>query len=139
MDPLSVTASIVAIVGAGGSLASGLRKIYALKDAPDDLRQLYEELSEIRLLVSAIQEACRQRGNRVPVEDECDEFIYVTLKRSRDEVLGVEKLIAYDLTKVTSNGDELNKMAWMRARSQVQSAQARLRDTRSRLTGILNV
>jgi len=102
MDPLSVTASIVAIVGAGSSLASGLRSIYALKDAPDELLQLNEELFHVQLLVSAIQESCRQRGNRVSAEDQCDEFIFMTLKRSRDKVLDVEKLIVYGLTKVTA-------------------------------------
>ena len=139
MDPLSVTASIVAVVGAAGSLTSGLRKIHALKDAPDDLRQLYEELSDIHLLVSTIQASCRQWSNRVLVEDECDKFIAVTLKRSSAELLDVEKLIAYDLTKATSNGDKLDKMAWLRAQGKVRSAQARLRDTRSRLAEILNV
>lgn len=139
MDPLSITASIVAIVGAGGSLASGLRRIHALRDAPDDLLQLNEELSQIQLLVSAIQESCRQRGKRVSAEDQCDEFIFMTLRRSRDDVLNVEKLIAYDLTKVSSNGDKLDRGAWLGAQSKVQRAKDCLRETKSSLTGILNM
>ena len=139
MDPLSATASIVAVVGAAGSLASGLRKICALKDAPDDLRQLYEDLSYIHLLVSIIQDTWGQRDHTVLVEDQYDELIYITLRRSSAELLDIEKLIAYDLTKVSSNGDKLDKMAWLRAQGKVQSAQARLRETRSMLTGILNV
>lgn len=139
MDPLSVTASIVAIVGAGSSLASGLRSIYALKDAPDELLQLNEELFHVQLLVSAIQESCRQRGDRVSAEDQCDKLIFMTLKRSRDKVLDVEKLIAYDLTKVTANGDKLDKAAWLRAPSKVRRAKERLLEVRIALTGILNV
>ena len=139
MDPLSVAASILTIVGAGGSLASGLRRLYALKDAPDALRQLNAELTNIHLLVSAIQDSCRQRGNRVSSGDSCDEFIYAILKRSRDEVLDIEKLIAHELTKVTSNGDKLDKMAWLRTQSKVQRAKESLHETKNILTGILNV
>ena len=138
MDPLSITASILTLAAAGGSLTSTLHRLRALKDAPDDLLDLSAELEYIHLLASVIQNICRQRDDRLSASDGYDQLMYLSLKRSEHDVLRVEKLIAYDLTKVTSDGAKLDKVAWLRAQSKVQKAKERLRNTTNMLTGILN-
>ena len=55
MDPLSLTASIIAVFGAGGSLVKGLRKLLSLKDVPVFLLQLSDELSDTSRVVLASQ------------------------------------------------------------------------------------
>jgi hypothetical protein len=37
MDPLSLTASIIAVVSAGAALAKGLKKLYELKEAREEV------------------------------------------------------------------------------------------------------
>jgi hypothetical protein len=48
-DPLSLTASILAVVGAAQAAAKGIRKIIALKNAPEQLLQIYNEVCGVTL------------------------------------------------------------------------------------------
>jgi len=45
MDPLSLTASIIAVVTALHSAAQGLEKILSIREAPEQLAQVYNEVS----------------------------------------------------------------------------------------------
>ena len=56
MDPLSLTASIIAVLGAGGSVASGIERIVSLRHAPDALLALNNEIVDFQLVVRMIQE-----------------------------------------------------------------------------------
>lgn len=38
MDPLSTAASVLAVLGAAGATVRGLEKVWALKDAPKELK-----------------------------------------------------------------------------------------------------
>ena len=55
MDPLSVTASIITIIGVGGNIAKTLAKLASQKDAPDFILLLNNELADLHLVVLAIQ------------------------------------------------------------------------------------
>ncbi|SRR6266536_2223546 len=43
-DPLSLAASILAVAGAAQAAAKGIGKIIALKNAPEQLSQIYDEV-----------------------------------------------------------------------------------------------
>jgi hypothetical protein len=44
MDPLSVTASIIAVVTAAGQISKGLRSLYDLRHAPQEVIELANEV-----------------------------------------------------------------------------------------------
>ena len=46
MNPLSLTTCIIAVLGASGGAASGLRKLASLRRAPDAILALINELSD---------------------------------------------------------------------------------------------
>lgn len=50
MDPLSITASVLAVLGAVGQTAKALKKLWGLKDAPEELASL---VNEVHSLISA--------------------------------------------------------------------------------------
>lgn len=50
-DPLSVTAGILAIFGAGGKVGNGLRNLVQLRDAPDTLLALCNEFTDLQCIV----------------------------------------------------------------------------------------
>ena len=45
MDPFSISASIITVIGAAGTAIRGIEKILAVKDAPHELQDLYNEVS----------------------------------------------------------------------------------------------
>ncbi|MCJ1382884.1 hypothetical protein MMC17_005997 [Xylographa soralifera] len=127
MDPLSLTVSIIALFGAGGSAAKGLRKIISLKDAPDELQQLNNEVSGICMIVSTIKDCCRYREDHSLVVNAESNYVSTTLQRAKDLALELDIFVAYELTKVVANGDKVDRIAWLRAGGKVGKLKDRLR------------
>ena len=54
-DPLSITASIIAVVGAAECVTKTLAKIRSIRNAPDELLALINEVSDLKIILSDIQ------------------------------------------------------------------------------------
>jgi hypothetical protein len=48
MDPLSITASVIAVLQIGGASEIALSKLLSLRDAPQQLQQLWNETEALR-------------------------------------------------------------------------------------------
>ena len=131
MDPISLTASIVALVGAGGSVAKGFRKLISLKQVPESLLQLNKEVSDLQLVVSATQELCWQHNEsfREP-RTQPHHVLENALKKAKTAILELEVLIAYVLTKATAGGEKVDHFAWIREESKTKVMKERLRASR---------
>ena len=53
MDPISLIASIVTIIGTGGTVGRGLRDLAQVRHAPQVLLQLKDQVSDLHLLIEA--------------------------------------------------------------------------------------
>ena len=126
MDPLSLTASIIAVIGAGGSLVRGLRKLLSLKDAPIWLLQLSNEVSDTSRVVSCIAEHCRVQDRYLTSCEPEASLVCTRLIQARNIVFEVEKLAAYELTKVVSGADRVAPAAWLRSQSKIHDLKDRL-------------
>lgn len=133
MDPLSITAGIIAVLGAGGKVAGGLSKIRGLRRAPDALLQLNNEVTDLQLLVQAIDELYRQNNETTAIQQE---VVCSTLERAKHTVLELEKLIAYTLTKETGVGTEVDRVNWFRYHDRVKEMRDSLRCVRSDLNAV---
>ena len=136
MDPLSLTASIIAVFGAGGTIAKGLGKIRRLKRAPDVLLQLNNDVTDLHLLIRAVDELYRQRNNLSSASTLQEEVVCRTLERAKHAVLELEKLIGYILTKETNAGTEVNNLAWIRAVDRITETKGNIRAARDNLNTV---
>ncbi|MCJ1391225.1 hypothetical protein MMC18_004087 [Xylographa bjoerkii] len=142
MDPLSLTASIIAVIGAGAAVAKCVRKLACVKDAPNAVLQLDAEITDVRLVVSMIKERCRPRDKPSLSENEDNNIICNTLQRTKDIVLELDILLRYGLTKITTKGEKIDVIAWMRTESKVHALKERLRNVKIDLIvaiGIMNM
>ncbi|KAH6722050.1 hypothetical protein BKA61DRAFT_166849 [Leptodontidium sp. MPI-SDFR-AT-0119] len=57
MDPLSLTASLIAVVGLASQTSKALRSLYNLRHAPREILELANEVSELQALLSLVQKA----------------------------------------------------------------------------------
>ena len=137
MDPLSITVSAITLLGTGGTIAKGLHRIRSLRTAPDTLLQLHNEVSDLHLLLHAIDGLYRQ--NRDPDIGSQQEIVCTVLKRAKDTVLELEKVIAYVLTKETDSGTELDRVAWLLAFKKVKKLQNDMRNVRNDLNTVWTV
>ena len=120
MDPLSVSASVVALLGAGGTLAKLLRKGIGLKNAPDVLRALNDEVSELQATANDVNDLL-WTANR-DSDDHPPKSLVSSLSRVKSTLLQLESYISYQLTIVTADaeGNRLDKLVYLRAEHRLQ-------------------
>ncbi|KAI1357895.1 ankyrin repeat-containing domain protein [Xylaria arbuscula] len=103
MDPLSLTASIIAVVTAAGQISKGLRSLRRLRHAP-------EEISELHCLLCLVQTAARN----VSASDLTPE-VHLNLKRLLDSA-----------KEPLQELDGISFTAWIRSRRSVGALRKRL-------------
>ena len=139
MDPLSITVGILAILGAGGKVGDGLRKILALKHAPEAVMALNNEVNEIHRIVQNIDDVL-QRHARTPGSLTISSLVD-TLVQTKMTALDVEKLIAYELTVVKADGQStrIDRSKWLRSKERIQKLKERIQLNKASLSIGLSV
>lgn len=131
MDPLSVAASTVTLVGVMDPVIKGVRKLARLKHAEPVLQQLNNELSDFRLVVGKVEDKCRQAliENGDLASDQ--EVLSRAIDRAKDAILELEQVIVYGLL-APSDGTtiKIDRLFWIRKESEVREKRNRLRDAR---------
>ena len=137
MDPLSITAGILAILGAGGKVGNGLKKIIALKHAPDALLALNNEVTDVQIAVQDVDDLLRRYTDlsktQIPI------IVIRSLQQTKKTVLLVECFIAYDLTTIEAGRQRVDKSEWFQATSKVQDLKTKLQADKSSLLLSLGV
>ncbi|KAK6500916.1 hypothetical protein TWF506_003675 [Arthrobotrys conoides] len=144
MDPLSVTASIIAIVTAAVQVSNGLAKLVALKGAPEIVMALQNEVSDLRLVVHSCESILDkhvslggQQGSvwGLPPELVCvKELLDRATVELKDICLVVE-------TKLVDGKGNFNKISYLREQSKLVKAKDGLRDIRMEIAngiGLMN-
>ena len=139
MDPLSISASVVALLGAGGTLAKLLRKGIGLKNAPDVLRALNDEVSELQSTANDVNDLL-WTANR-DSDDQPPKSLVSTLNRVKSVLLQLESYIAYQLTVVTADGEgkRLDKSVYLRAGHRLQEFKDEILTSRIALASALSL
>ena len=102
MDPLSISASLITVLGVGGNLSKGLRKCIKLKDAPHVLLDLNDEISGLRLAANGVNEViqtARWQYDIVPPGN-----LLSAVERMKSTLLKIESFVSYDLTIPSADG-----------------------------------
>ena len=139
MDPLSVSASVLTLLGAGGTLSKLLRKVIDLRNAPDVLRALNDEVSELQstandvndLLWTATQDS----------DDPPPKSLISSLSRVKSILLQLERYISYQLTTVTADGKNirLDKSVYLRAERRLHELKDEIHASRIALASALSL
>ena len=128
MDPLSVGASVIAVVGATGKVIKEIRRLKAMQDAPRELDDLLTEVSQFELVVKASQ---RVNGNN-------ESGLGTLLKIAQHLVTEFESLIQYKLTE-PGTSDKVDRWQWIRSSKDVERLRVKLRDVTTNLVALVGV
>ena len=135
MDPLSISASIIAIVGAGGETAKILRHLASMKGAPALLLALNNEITDLHLAVRATQDilhtlSAARQGLDVSVRDS----VTSSLQLVNGKVIELEALHRRLLRSPPGAVPyELNKTVWLREQKRIKRLRDDLRSVRVNL------
>lgn len=120
-DPLSITASIAALLQLVDSVAKGVRKFARYKSASLFLQQLNNELSDLRLVIGRIDDVCLQASNEISASAFNRESLYRAIHGGKKTILGLERVISGGLLMPSDGADsKIDRLFWMRKESELR-------------------
>ena len=131
-DPLSITASIIAVVGAAEGITKTLAKFKSIRNAPDELLALINEVSDLNIILSNVQSYIIHNTQKPQISQEELQNISTLINRAKEKLLELDQLIQYQLVKPESIPDRLkvSRREWLRARGTIEKLRQSLRDIR---------
>ena len=111
-DPLSVTASIIAIVGAANTVTKGLGHLKAAKDAPEGLKDLISDVAQLEMVLNRVKSVVLSSSSP-PIE------LATLIGEAGSKLLEVQSLIEYTLTKAGVS-NQVDRWQWLRKGNEVE-------------------
>lgn len=127
MDPLSITASLLAVIGAAKAGASGLRKLSSYRKAPSELADLLSELECFQQMLSDVQSFLELYPHAI-----FNEGLHECVLGSASKVKVINNLVASDPFKLSrlSNGKNV-RVVWLRHKQILLNLRDELRVSRT--------
>lgn len=142
MDPLSFTASLIAVIGTAATVAQELNALQvSLRDASGLLSALINEISDLRIILeacsSAVTELYRSANTANPPTPLAD--AEKILNRTKCHLEDLEKAIlsCFKGSSDLSNISPGVKLRWLREKGKVERLQVKLRDSKQHLLMLL--
>ena len=135
-DPLSLIASIIAVVGAAETIGKTISKGKILRNAPDELLALNNEVSDLTVTLRNIEHCLPTNDTeRSAVSQETLQHTSTLIERAKHRLIDINQLIHYRLLKSGSfEGDfKVFRTRWMREKSEVERHRIALRDIRQNI------
>ena len=131
MDPLSITASCIAIAGAGGAVIKGMKKLRDLTMLPDILLSIIDEVADLSLVLQGIRLNFQIQQDPSGITQAKIAVLHQLLDHAQNQLLKLDQIINYRLIRSNSNGQlAFSRSAWILEKPHVQQLQASLRATR---------
>ena len=129
-DPLSVTASIIAVVGAADAVAKGSRRLKAAKDAPKGLKDLVLDVAQLEMVLNCVKSVVLTAGS--PAIE-----LATLIGEAGSKLLELRSLIEYTLTKAGVS-DKVDRWQWLRKGNEVERLRNQLSTIRLNLVALTN-
>ena len=136
MDPLSIIASSISVLGAAGAILQVVQKIVELRHLPDILLASINEVSDLTLIVQEVKSVFQLHQSSSNFARGSVSTIYHVLDRAAETLIELDKIINERLLLPSdSHGRrKINRSAWLRKRHCVHKLQERLRTVKQDLT-----
>ena len=142
MDPLSLTASIIAVISAARALTLGLNKLGSVRGASALLDSVKEEVSSLCAVLGQVEHGITHLGifSSFSSEElsrsaqEPGQLLQSILHNAQQKLLQLRQIVDSCL-KDASNGEapKVRKLLWLRRQSQIEQLQKEVSDIRINL------
>ena len=131
-DPLSIAASIIAVIGAAERVRKTLTKIRNIRNAPSEVLALVNEVSDLRIILGDLEGYIRQNTARPQLPEEQLHHMSILLQRAKDRLLELDRLVEYRLLTPESRSDRIrvSRREWAQSKDTVKRFRQSLRDIR---------
>ncbi|KAG7119088.1 Serine/threonine-protein phosphatase 6 regulatory ankyrin repeat like [Verticillium longisporum] len=136
-DPLSLTASIITVLGVAGATAAAVQKVQEFRNAPLDVIALGNEITDVRLLFTVIENTIELKTFKT-TSIETSVGLLALLERARDlleQIQDIHQRILPPGPVGKQNGDKpkISRRLWVKERKNVVMLLKHLRQTRQNL------
>ena len=141
MDPLSLTTGVLALLGASATGLRTFRRIRRLREAPELIQALNNELSDVHLAVMHANDYLERMRvtecNWANIDDKLHQSSLQVLDETKLKVQELQLLIHYRILKPGAESLlEVNRIAFFREEKRLIRLQEELRNARSRITSL---
>jgi hypothetical protein len=139
MDPLSLTASLIAIIGAATTVAKSLEDLRTtLRDASNDLFSLINEISDLRIVLDAIAVVLKEWQDGQNPWPSTDMGLSHILASADRKLLELNNLVLSCLVNPNSTSlIQPARLKWLRERKRIKECRKGIRDRKQDLTTLL--
>ena len=132
-DPLSLVASIIAVVGAAETISKTLTKVKLLRNAPVGLLALNNEIADLTIILCTVEGhmSSSDLERSAPPQDVLQQILNL-VDRAKDHLLQLDQLIHYRFLESGSlDGDyKVFRIRWIRAKETVDNHRCALQGIR---------
>ena len=131
-DPLSITASIIAVLGAAEGVSKTLAKIKSLRHAPNEILALINEVSDLRIILGEVERYIIRDASRPSPSNEQLQTMSTLVEKAKQSLLELDQLVQYRLLKANSRlaAPRVSRHEWAAAKHVIERFRQGLRDTR---------
>ena len=133
---LSLAASIIAVIGAAKTIGATLSKVKLLRDAPDSLLALNNEVADLTVTLRTVETYLTSSDTERAVPSRgVLEHISTLIDRAKDRLLQLDRLIHYQLLESGSfDGDfKVFRLRWIRAKDTIENHRRALVEIRQNI------
>ena len=121
---LSLAASIIAVVGAAETIGTTLSKVKLLRNAPDGLLALNNEVSDLTITLRTVESylSSSETDGIAPPSDVLAQ-VSTLVDRAKDHLLQLDRMIHYQFLESGSFGGDYKvfRLRWIRAKDTIES------------------
>ncbi|KAI4232309.1 MAG: hypothetical protein LQ349_005098 [Xanthoria aureola] len=135
MDPISVAASVLTVLGAAATAGRALDRISSSRQAPEHLIALVNEVSDLRVVLHNVRDALQDRDK---ASQECGNLGFI-VQRATLKLSELNRLIYGNLLKTNNGRDpfddddtiKASRRAFLRHGGKVKSLKGEIRDIKT--------
>ena len=135
MDPLSIIASAITLSAA---VSTTLEQLRTLQSADHELQAITNEVSDIRVIFSFIEETIKQRQAYQQLSQDHLSTLLRLLESSKATLTVLDKLVKDRLIRASTLSGEPKaaRLSWLRLKNRIKSLQEELRSARTSISAI---
>ena len=140
-DPLSLIASIIAVVGAAETISKTLSKFRLLRKAPTGLLALNNEITDLTITLHTLEGHLSSNLDKNTLPQDVSHQISKLIDKAKDCLLQLDQLIHHRFLKSGSLDGEYKvfRIRWLRANDTIENHRGILREIRQSILLQLHV
>jgi hypothetical protein len=136
MDPLSLTASLISIGGLLSAVAKSVHKVQNLYHAAREINVLANEISDLQAVLRNVEHAVQDRQHTTVLQQQTFPNLFPNIQAAKDKLLELDTILHHRLIKTASTDSvtKVDRMQWLKERTNIMRLQSELRNIRHNLT-----